>query len=59
MSSVRFWSFVLLVLSGAVAGNLRMIALSTCVTLLVPEPGHTKANGSIGTWFGTGVVLPA
>ena len=57
LSSVRFWSFVLLVLSGAVAGNLRMIALSTCVTLLVPEPGHAKANGLIGTVNGVAFAI--
>lgn len=57
LSSVRFWSFALLVLSGAVAGNLRMIALSTCVTLLVPEPGHAKANGLIGTVNGVAFAI--
>ena len=57
LSSVRFWSFVLIVLSGAVAGNMRMIALSTCVTLLVPEPGHAKANGLIGTVNGVAFAI--
>src|SRR5262245_16612675 len=31
-----FWAFVVLVLAGAIAGNLRSVALSTTVTLLVP-----------------------
>lgn len=57
LSSMRFWGFVLMVLSGAAAGNLRMIALSTCVTLLVPEPEHAGANGLIGTVNGTAFAL--
>ena len=38
-----FWALVVLVLSGAIAGNLRMVALSTTVTLLVPEDRHRWA----------------
>lgn len=48
-SSVNLWVFVLLALFGAIAGNLRGIALSTLVTILVPEQGRDKANGLVGT----------
>jgi DHA3 family multidrug efflux protein-like MFS transporter len=44
-----FWAFTTLVLAGAIAGNLRMVALATTVTLLVPEDRHDRANGLIGT----------
>ena len=57
LSSIRFWGFVLIVLSGSVAGNMRMIALSTCVTLLVSEPEHARANGLIGTVNGTAFAI--
>ena len=43
-----FWALVVLVLAGAVAGNLRLVALSTTVTLLVPEEGRDRANGLVG-----------
>ena len=48
-SSVRLWVFIVLALVGAIGGNLRGIALSTLVTLLVPEDGRDKANGLVGT----------
>ena len=44
-----FWIFVTLILAGAVIGDMRMIALSTCVTLLLPEHEHRRANGKVGT----------
>jgi MFS transporter, DHA3 family, multidrug efflux protein len=48
-SSVRLWIFIVLALVGAIIGNLRGIALSTLVTILVPEDGRDKANGLVGT----------
>ncbi len=33
---------------GVVVGNIRMIALSTMVTILIPEEGRDKANGKVG-----------
>lgn len=47
--SVRLWIFVFLVLMGALAGNLRGIALSTLVTFLIPESERDRANGLVGT----------
>jgi DHA3 family multidrug efflux protein-like MFS transporter len=52
-----FWAFITLVLAGAIAGNLRTVALSTTVTLLVPVDRHDKANGLIGTVTGIGFAL--
>lgn len=48
-SSLSLWIFILLALFGAIAGNLRGIALSTLVTILVPEDDRDKANGLVGT----------
>jgi MFS transporter, DHA3 family, multidrug efflux protein len=48
-SSVRLWIFIILTLVGAIFGNLRGIALSTLVTILVPEDERDKANGLVGT----------
>jgi DHA3 family multidrug efflux protein-like MFS transporter len=48
-SSVSLWMFIVLALVGAIIGNLRGIALSTLVTILVPEEGRDKANGLVGT----------
>jgi MFS transporter, DHA3 family, multidrug efflux protein len=51
------WVFVVLVLAGAIAGNLRSIALSTTVTLLVPTERHDRANGLVGTANGVAFAL--
>lgn len=51
------WVLVTFVLAGAIAGNLRIVALTTTVTLLVPEDRHDRANGLIGTVSGVGFAL--
>lgn len=43
-----FWVFALLILAGAVAGNMRYIAMATVVTMLVPKKDHDRANGMVG-----------
>jgi DHA3 family multidrug efflux protein-like MFS transporter len=48
-SSVRLWIFIILTLVGAIFGNLRAIALSTLVTIMVREEERDKANGLVGT----------
>jgi DHA3 family multidrug efflux protein-like MFS transporter len=48
-SSIRLWMFIVLALVGAIGGNLRGIAISTLVTILVPEDERDKANGLVGT----------
>ncbi|PMD89875.1 MFS transporter [Siphonobacter sp. BAB-5405] len=47
--SWQLWMFITLALIGAIAGNLRSIALSTLVTILLPEDQRDKANGMVGT----------
>ncbi|MGE3599184.1 MAG: MFS transporter [Dehalococcoidia bacterium] len=48
-TSLPLLGFIVLTLVGAIAGNVRTIALSTLVTQLVPEPERDKANGLVGT----------
>lgn len=57
LSQPLTWVFITLVLSGAIAGNLRGVALSTTVTLLVPDDSHDKANGLVGTANGVAFAL--
>ncbi|CAA9246763.1 MAG: Uncharacterized MFS-type transporter [uncultured Acidimicrobiales bacterium] len=52
-----FWLLVGLTLLGSVAGQLRGIVMSTCVTLLVPEDRRDRANGLIGTVTGVSFAI--
>ncbi len=52
-----FWLLTMLTLIGSVAAQLRSIALSTCVTLLIPEDRRDKANGLVGTVGGVSFAL--
>ena len=57
LGSPAFWGLTVLVLAGAIAGNLRSVALSTTVTLLVPEDRRDKANGLVGTANGLAFAI--
>lgn len=57
LSGVWFWLFVLVILAGAVIEQLRNIALSTTVTLLVPAERRANANGLVGTVQGIGFLI--
>ncbi|MCR2819711.1 MFS transporter [Microbacterium sp. zg.Y1090] len=52
-----FWVFSAIVLFGAVIENMRNIALSTTVTLLVPTERHANANGLVGTVQGLAFIV--
>ncbi|MFP5317580.1 MAG: MFS transporter [Acidimicrobiia bacterium] len=52
VGSPWFWLLVGSTLLGSVAGQMRGIALSTLVTLLVPEDRRDRANGMVGTVTG-------
>jgi DHA3 family multidrug efflux protein-like MFS transporter len=56
-ASPVLWGFVLLLMSGVIVGNVRGIAMSTVVTLLVPEDGRDRANGMVGTTTGVSFLL--
>lgn len=51
-SSVQLWLFIVLALASAIVGNLRGIALSTLVAILIPEADRDRANGLVGTTNG-------
>lgn len=50
------WAFVLLVMLGVIAGNVRSIALPTLVTILIPEDRRDRANGLVGMVSGIGFL---
>jgi DHA3 family multidrug efflux protein-like MFS transporter len=52
-----FWVLVASTLLGSVAGQMRGIALSTSVTLLVPDDRRDRANGMIGTVTGVSFAI--
>lgn len=56
-SSPILWLFIVLALAGAIAGNLRGIALSTLVTILIPEENRDRANGLVGTANGVAFLI--
>lgn len=49
VGSAPLWGLILLALAGTIVGNLRGIALSTLVTIMVPEADRDRSNGLIGT----------
>jgi DHA3 family multidrug efflux protein-like MFS transporter len=57
MTSPWFWVLIAATLVGSVAGQMRGIALSTCVTLLVPEDQRDRANGMVGTVTGVSFAI--
>lgn len=57
LRSPWFWVLVGTTLFGSVAGQLRSIVLSTCVTLLVPDDRRDRANGMVGTVNGMAFAI--
>lgn len=57
LSSPLLWVFAGVILAGAVVENLRNIALSTTVTILVPKNERDKANGLIGSVTGVAFLV--
>ncbi|MFC4254183.1 MFS transporter [Altererythrobacter xixiisoli] len=51
------WALVFVVMLGVTAGNLRMIALPTLVTAMIPADRRDKANGLVGMVSGIGFVV--
>lgn len=52
-----FWLFTLVILAGAIVENIRNIALSTCVTIMVPKDKRANANGAVGAVQGVAYML--
>jgi DHA3 family multidrug efflux protein-like MFS transporter len=57
LGNLSFWLLVAVTLAGSVAGMMRSIAMSTCVSLLVPEDRRDKANGMVGTVTGASFAV--
>lgn len=53
----HFWIFALIILIGAIVENIRNIALSTTVTLLIAKTKRANANGLVGTVQGIGFIV--
>ena len=52
-----FWLFTLIILVGAVVENLRNVALSTTVTILIEPDRHANANGLVGMVQGIAFIV--
>jgi DHA3 family multidrug efflux protein-like MFS transporter len=57
VSSIVLWVFLTLALLGSIVGNLRGIALSTLVTLMIDEDQRDRANGLVGTINGSAMLI--
>lgn len=57
LGSPAFWAFAAIILIGSIVENMRNIALSTTVTLLVPKEKHANANGLVGSVAGIGFLV--
>ncbi|SFK45200.1 MFS transporter, DHA3 family, multidrug efflux protein [Cellulomonas sp. KH9] len=51
-----FWVFAGIILIGAVVEHMRNLALSTSVTILVPDEDRARANGLVGTVQGVSFI---
>ena len=49
--------FIVLAMIGVIAGNIRGIALSTLVTVLIPEERRDRANGLVGMAMGVSFLV--
>lgn len=56
-TALAFWLFAGIILIGSVVENMRNIALSTVVTLLVPKDDRAKANGMVGAVQGVAFLV--
>ncbi len=56
VSAPQLWLFIVLVMMGVIAGNIRSIALPTLVTALVPADRRDRANGLVGMVTGIGFL---
>ncbi len=57
VASWQLWVFIVLLMTGVIAGNPRTIALPTLVTLLVPADLRDRANGLVGTVTGASMLV--
>lgn len=56
-AGLALWGFIVLVMLAVIAGNIRMIALATLVTVLIPPDRRDRANGLVGIVGGVGFLV--
>jgi MFS transporter, DHA3 family, multidrug efflux protein len=56
-TSIVLWVFVGLLMAGVITGNIRMIAMPTIVTMLIPDNRRDRANGLVGTASGISFLV--
>jgi DHA3 family multidrug efflux protein-like MFS transporter len=57
IANFELWIFIVATLAGGILGNLRGIALSTLVAILIPEDERDRANGMVGTANGVAFLV--
>lgn len=55
--SWRLWAMIIVMMGGAMLGNLRNIAMTTLITLLYKDKEREKANGKVATVNGLSFAL--
>jgi MFS transporter, DHA3 family, multidrug efflux protein len=56
-ASPMLWVLIVFSLAGAIAGNLRSIALLTLITVMIPEGQRDRANGLVGSANGIAFLV--
>lgn len=56
-ASIRLWTFVVVLMVGVIAGNIRGIAMPTLVTILIPADSRDRANGLVGSATGVSFLV--
>ncbi len=57
LGNPMLWVFIVVILAASMAGNLRGLAMATCVSLLVPAEERDKANGKVGMSQGVSFAI--
>jgi MFS transporter, DHA3 family, multidrug efflux protein len=57
LGNPMLWIFIVVVLGASMAGNLRGLAMATCVSLLIAPEGLDKANGKVGMSQGVSFAI--
>jgi len=56
-ASIALWALIVPLMVGVIAGNIRTIALSTLVTVLIAADTRDRANGLVGTTSGVSFLV--
>jgi DHA3 family multidrug efflux protein-like MFS transporter len=56
-SNPVLWTFIIMLMTAVIAGNIRTIAMPTLTTVLIPEDRRDKANGLVGSASGVSFLV--